>query len=129
MSVGIYRFFFFFLYDTVFWYLFKTVWNRSIIKVTFYDLFLIMWSTFGNIKHLTIYTTFHIIYVILCVMLDLHVPKIIAYLIERAVFFLYPSFFPIHAIQKKLIFEGVLMEIFSSWLDKFPVCASFFLLI
>ena len=120
---------FFFLYDTVFWYLFKTVWNRSIIKVTFYDLFLIMWSTFGNIKHLTIYTTFHIIYVILCVMLDLHVPKIIAYLIDRVVLFLYPSFFPIHAIQKKLIFEGVIMEIFSSWLDKFLVCASYFLLI
>ena len=62
-------------------------------------------------------------------MLDLHVPKIIAYLIEHVVLFLYPSFFPIHAIQKKLIFEGVIMEIFSSWLDKFPVCASYFLLI
>ena len=62
-------------------------------------------------------------------MLDLHVPKIIAYLIERVVLFLYFSFLPIHTIQKKLIFEVVIMEIFSSWLDRFPVCASYFLLI
>ena len=62
-------------------------------------------------------------------MLDLHVPKIIAYLIERVVLFLYPSFLPIHTIQKKLILEEVIMEIFSSWLDRFSVCASYFLLI
>ena len=46
-------------------------------------------------------------------MLDLHVPKIIAYLIERVVLFLYPSSFPIHSIQETSIFEGVFIEIFS----------------
>ena len=95
-----------------------------------------MWSTFDNIKHLTIYTqevkensTFHKIYDILCVMLDLHVPKIIAYLIERVVLFLYPSSSLIHSVQDRSILEGVIMEIFSCSLDTFPVRASYFLLI
>ena len=43
-------------------------------------------------------------------MLDLHVPKIKAYLVERVV-------------------EGVIMEIFSCLLDTFPVLGSYFLLI
>ena len=44
-------------------------------------------------------------YGILCVMLDLHIPKIIACLIERVVLFLYPFSFPIHSIWKTSIFE------------------------
>ena len=64
-------------------------------------------------------STFHIIYGILCVMLDLHVPKIIAYLIERIVLFLYPSSFPIHSIQETSVLEGVIMKIFSCLLDTF----------
>ena len=55
-----------------------------------------------------------------CVMLDLHVPKIIAYLIKRDVLFLYPCSFHIHSIQETSIFE-VIMEIFSCLLDTFPV--------
>ena len=66
-------------------------------------------------------STFHAIYGILFVMLDLHVPKIIAYLLERVVLFLHPLSFPIHSIQKTSIFEGVIMEIFSCLLDTFPV--------
>ena len=56
-------------------------------------------------------------------------PKIIAYLIERNVLFLYPSSFPIHSIQETLILEGVIMEIFSCLFDTFPVPAGYFLLI
>ena len=52
-------------------------------------------------------------------MLDLHVLKIIAYLIERVVLFLYPSSFPIHSIQETSILEGVFMEIFSCCLIHF----------
>ena len=44
-------------------------------------------------------------------MLDLNVPKIIAYLIERVVLFLYPSSFPIHSIQETSILEGFFIEI------------------
>ena len=66
-------------------------------------------------------STFHAIYGILFVMLNLHVLKIIAYLIERVVLFLYPFSFPIHSIQKTSIFERVIMEIFSCLLDTFPV--------
>ena len=62
-------------------------------------------------------------------MLDLHVPKIIAYLIERVVLFLYPSSFPIHSIQETSILEGVIMEIFSCLLDMFFELGSYFLLI
>ena len=39
-------------------------------------------------------------------MLDLYVLKIIAYLIERVVLFLYPSSFPIHSIRKTSILEA-----------------------
>ena len=49
-------------------------------------------------------------------MLDLDVPKIIAYLIEHVELFLYPSSFPIHPTQETSILEGVFMEIFSSCL-------------
>ena len=59
-------------------------------------------------------------------MLDLNVVKIIAYLIERVVLFLYPSSFPIHSIQETSILEGVIMEIFSCLFDTFPVRASYF---
>ena len=52
-------------------------------------------------------------------MLDLHVPKIIAYLIEHVVLFLYPSSFPVHSIQETSILEGVFMEIFSCCLMRF----------
>ena len=60
MSVEIYPLFLF-LHGSVFRFLFQTTWNRSsnyenIAKVMFCDLFLIMWWTFDNIKHLTIYT-------------------------------------------------------------------------
>ena len=44
-------------------------------------------------------------YGILCVMLDLHIPKIIACLIERVVLFLYPFSFLIHSIWKTSILE------------------------
>ena len=44
-------------------------------------------------------------YGISCVMLDLHVPKIIACLMERVVLFLYPFSFPIHSIRKTSILE------------------------
>ena len=44
-------------------------------------------------------------YGILCVMLDLHIPKTIACLIERVVLFLYPFSFPIHSIWKTSILE------------------------
>ena len=53
-------------------------------------------------------------------MLDFHVHKIIVYLIERVVLF---------CIQETLIFEGVIMEIFSCLFDLFLVRASYFLLI
>ena len=59
-------------------------------------------------------------------MLDLNVVKIIAYLIECVVLFLYPSSFPIHSIQETSILEGVIMEIFSCLFDTFPVRASYF---
>ena len=52
-------------------------------------------------------------------MLDLHVPKIIAYLTERVVLFLYPSSIPIHSIQETSILEGAFMEIFSCCLIRF----------
>ena len=48
-----------------------------------------------------------------------YVPKIIAYLIERVVLFLYPSSFPIHSIQETSILEGVFMGIFSGCLIRF----------
>ena len=54
-------------------------------------------------------------------MLDLHVSKIIAYLIERvfvSLSFVFSSFL-----------EGVIMEIFSCLFDRFPVRTSYFLLI
>ena len=62
-------------------------------------------------------------------MLDLHDPKIVASLIERVLLFLYPSSFPIHSIQETSILEGVIIEIFSCLLDRFPVGVSYFLLI
>ena len=62
-------------------------------------------------------------------MLDLHVPKIIAYLNESVVLFLYSSSFPIHSIQETSILEGVIIEIFPCLLDTFPVLGSYFLLI
>ena len=62
-------------------------------------------------------------------MLDLHLPQIIAYLIERIVLFLYPSSFPIHSIQKTSILEVFFMETFSCLLDAFPMRTSYFLLI
>ena len=49
-------------------------------------------------------------------MMDLDVPKIIAYLIEHVELFLYRSSFPIHPTQETSILEGVFMEIFSSCL-------------
>ena len=61
-------------------------------------------------------------------MLDLHVPMIIAYLIEWLVFFLDPSFFPTHSIQATSVCEGF-VEIFSCLLDMLPVHMSYFLLI
>ena len=62
-------------------------------------------------------------------MWDLHVPKIIVYLIERFVLFFYPYSFLILSIQETSILEGVIMEIFSCVLDTFSVPASYFLLI
>ena len=62
-------------------------------------------------------------------MLDLHVPKIIAYLIDSVMLFLYSCSFPIQSIQETSILEGVVMEIFSYLFDTFPLCASYFLLI
>ena len=62
-------------------------------------------------------------------MLDLHDPKIVAFLIERVLLFLYTSSFPIHSIQETSILEGVIIEIFSCLLGRFPVGASYFLLI
>ena len=50
-------------------------------------------------------------------MLDLHVPKIIAYLVERVLLFLYLSSFPIHSIQETSMLEGVIMQIFCCLLD------------
>ena len=61
-------------------------------------------------------------------MLELHVPKIIAYLIERVALFLYLSSISIRSIQQTSILEGVVTEI-SCLLDTFPVPASYFLLI
>ena len=46
-------------------------------------------------------------------MLDLHVPKVIAYLIEHIALFPYPSSFPVHSTQETSILEGIIMEIFS----------------
>ena len=74
-------------------------------------------------------STLYTIYGILCVMLDLHVPKIIAYLIEGLVLFFYASSFPLHSIQQTSILDGVIMEILSCLLGRFPVRASYFLLI
>ena len=62
-------------------------------------------------------------------MSDLHVPKIIAYLIERVMLFIYASSFPIHSIQETSVMAGVIMKIFSCFLGTFPVPASYFLLI
>ena len=61
-------------------------------------------------------------------MLGLHVPMIIAYLIERFVFFLDPSFFLTQSIQETSIREGF-MEIFSCLLDTLPLHVSYSLLI
>ena len=52
-------------------------------------------------------------------MLDLRVPKVIAYLIERVILFLYPSSFTIHSIQETSILEGIIVEIFSCLLVRF----------
>ena len=52
-------------------------------------------------------------------MLDLHVPKIIAYLIERVVLFLYPSPFTTQSIQETSILEGFFMEVFPCCLIRF----------
>ena len=60
-------------------------------------------------------------------MLDLHVPKITAYFIERAVLFLDSSSFPIRSIQETSILEEVIMEIFYYLFDTFPVPGSYFL--
>ena len=68
-------------------------------------------------------------YGILCVVSDLNVPKIIAYLIGRIALLLDPSSFLIHSIQEILILIRVIMETFSCLLDTFPVPASYFLLI
>ena len=62
-------------------------------------------------------------------MLDLQFPKIIAYLTELLLLFLYPSSFPIHSIQETSVLEEVITEIFSCLFDTFPVPASYFLLI
>ena len=103
-------------------------------KVTVFDIFLIMWLTSDNIEHVIIHAQeeikfhFYTIYGILCVMLDLHVLKIIAYFIKHFVFFLYPSSFLIDSFQETSILEGVIVEIFSCLFDTFPVRASYFLL-
>ena len=55
-------------------------------------------------------------------MLDLHVPKIIAYLIERVVIFFF-------LVQETSRIDGVNMDLFSCLLDMFSVPASYFLLI
>ena len=102
---------FLFLYDPLFWYLSQTVWIRSSNY----------WNSQSdnlrcvsdNVIHIRehkapnyIYPRrkknplFHTIYSILCVMLDLHVPKIISYFIECVVLFLYLSSFWIHSVQK-----------------------------
>ena len=52
-------------------------------------------------------------------MLDLRVPKVIAYLIDRVILFLYPSSFTIHSIQETSILEGIIVEIFSCLLVRF----------
>ena len=44
-------------------------------------------------------------------MLDKHVPRIIAYLIERDMLFLCRSSFPIQSIHETTILEGAVMEI------------------
>ena len=62
-------------------------------------------------------------------MWDLHVPKIIVYLIERFVLFFYPYSFPILSMHETSFLEGVIMEIFSCLLDTFSVPASYFLII
>ena len=62
-------------------------------------------------------------------MLDLHVPKIIAYFIECAVSFLYPSSFRIYSIRKTPIVDGVVVVVFSCMFDMFPVRANYLLLI
>ena len=72
-------------------------------------------------------STFHAIHVILCVILCM-IPKVIAYLVKRVVLFLYLSSFMIHSVQETSILEGVIMGIFSSLLETFPVPASYFLL-
>ena len=50
-------------------------------------------------------------------MLDLHVPKTIAYLVEGVVLFVYLSSFLISSIQETLMLEGVIIQIFSCFLD------------
>ena len=59
-------------------------------------------------------------------MFDLHVPKIIVYLIERVVLLLYPFSLPIHSIQETSVLEGVIIEILYCLLDAFPVRACFY---
>ena len=55
-------------------------------------------------------------------MLDLHVPKIIDYLTERSVLFLYPSSFPIHSnINFRRSFYGNIFLIFFLCLGIFSV--------
>ena len=68
----------------------------------------------------------HTMYVILCLTLDLYVPEIIAYLIERVVLFLYPFSFPIHSIQETSILEGVIMKYFIACLRHFLYLRVFF---
>ena len=50
-------------------------------------------------------------------MLDLHVPKTIAYLVEGVVLFVYLSSFLISSIQETSMLEGVIIQIFSCFLD------------
>ena len=137
MSVEIYPLFLF-LHNSLFRYLFQTAWNRSskdenIAKAMFWDLVLIMWWTIDNIKSFIPMkkenSTFHAIYGILCVLLDLHFPNIIAYFLERIEFFHYSSSCSIYSILEMSVLEGVIMEISSCLLDKFPVIARYFQLI
>ena len=86
---------------------------------------------FDNIKHLSMYIQEEkkLRFSYLSVMLDLHVTKIIAYLIERILLFLYPSCFPIQAIQETSILEEVIKKILPYLSDTIPVRSSHFLLI
>ena len=134
MSVEIYRLFLFF-HGSVFRCLFQTAWNHSsnnwnIAKVKFCDLFLIMWWTFDNIKHLIVYTREERKFDFSC-----HIWHFMCYVgltcpqdhclfdWTHCVVSLNPSYFPIHSIQEISVLEGVIMEIYSCLLDAFPVLA------